>query len=201
MTQQREAFEAWATSWLEDDLPTVKRDLLERKGDTYSQAMMRVQWKVWQAAQAQATKRRIYPGGGDATAQATASGAVYGSKAGSIGLQTTAHMEEQPDGTLIPVDPSEMQATAEPYCTLHVAEDGSGRFSFRTSTTIPVGDTPLYTAPPDYERMSALADKWNLECDELREDNKRLAGLLKQVLEAVIEDRTEDAIEAIKKIL
>ncbi len=26
------------------------------------------------------------------------------------------------------------------------------------------------------ERLSALADKWNLECDDLREDNKRLSA-------------------------
>lgn len=44
---------------------------------------------------------------------------------------------------------------------------------------------PVYTAPPDYERMSALADKWNMECDEMREDNKRLAALLQQAVEAL----------------
>ena len=41
------------------------------------------------------------------------------------------------------------------------------------------------------DRLSALADKWNDECDEFREDNKRLASeldkanaLLRQALEA-----------------
>ena len=37
----------------------------------------------------------------------------------------------------------------------------------------------------EVERLSTLADKWNLECDEMREDNKRLAGLLQQALDAL----------------
>lgn len=31
-------------------------------------------------------------------------------------------------------------------------------------------------AADEIERLSALADKWNFECDEMREDNKRLAA-------------------------
>lgn len=50
----REAFEAFTTNWIEDDCPSIKADLLERKGDTYAHAMQRVQWKTWQAALATA---------------------------------------------------------------------------------------------------------------------------------------------------
>ena len=32
----------------------------------------------------------------------------------------------------------------------------------------------------EIERLSSLCDKWNTECDEMREDNKRLAGELEK---------------------
>ena len=42
----REEFELAELAWLEDDLPSVKRDLLERKDDKYTHAMMRIKWNV-----------------------------------------------------------------------------------------------------------------------------------------------------------
>lgn len=37
------------------------------------------------------------------------------------------------------------------------------------------------------DRLSALADKWNLECDEMREDNKRMAKELKSLRDSGVE--------------
>lgn len=53
----REAFEAWSTEWIEEDCPSIKEALLERKGDTYAQAIQRMKWKVWQAATDTALER------------------------------------------------------------------------------------------------------------------------------------------------
>lgn len=39
----------------------------------------------------------------------------------------------------------------------------------------------LDAALAENKRLSALCDKWNSECDELREDNKRLAGELDEL--------------------
>jgi hypothetical protein len=49
----------------------------------------------------------------------------------------------------------------------------------------------------EVERLSALADKWNLECDEFREDNKRLAHNLEVVLVAAnhLNNALEDLID------
>ena len=76
--------------------------------------------------------------------------------------------------------------------------------------------TPLYLAPPDLAaenaRLSALADKWNTECDEMREDNKRLdrrIATLTAALEKVrgiVEDFrgmgcADDALATINEVL
>jgi len=49
----------------------------------------------------------------------------------------------------------------------------------------------LRTAASVYDNLSAIADKWNLECDELREDNKRLSAErdeLRTALKNLLED-------------
>jgi hypothetical protein len=46
IAQWRKEFELAELAWLEDDLPSVKRDLLERKDDKYIHAMMRIKWNV-----------------------------------------------------------------------------------------------------------------------------------------------------------
>jgi hypothetical protein len=43
-------------------------------------------------------------------------------------------------------------------------------------------------------RVNALADKWNLECDEMREDNKRLTAELAERDDAEIEQLTETSL-------
>ena len=42
----------------------------------------------------------------------------------------------------------------------------------------------MTTLQAERDALSALADKWNLECDELREDNKRLAAEVKTLRDA-----------------
>lgn len=43
----------------------------------------------------------------------------------------------------------------------------------------------LHLLDAEVNRISKLADKWNLECDEMREDNKRLAAEVKTLRDAL----------------
>lgn len=57
----------------------------------------------------------------------------------------------------------------------------------KLSDTLTLMTDTLTRVTAERDRLSALADKWNLECDEMREDNKRLAAELASLRDSGVE--------------
>jgi hypothetical protein len=57
--KSQEAFEANETVQIEDYCPGIKRQIFARKGDRYEEALTRVKWKVWRAAEAYGRKQAL----------------------------------------------------------------------------------------------------------------------------------------------
>ena len=169
-----------------------------------------------QAAHAQATKQHIYPGGGDATAQATQT--IQSRNAAVVAMY------------------DRKQATAEPVAFGMRSDDGGIYYAINAAehTDDDGYEVPLYTAPPDHTALLDRIAEMEKQCkyfaaseyktkveaqttfEHLKSENERLAGLLRQALEALkdydsfnssdallnsIKSQGLAAIESIRKVL